>query len=392
MVYTIIVAGGKGERFSKNIKKQFYKLSDKTILELTIEKFNDHPLVDAITVVLPQEELCYYSFLDTKYSKVRGLISGGNTRFQSVYNGLKSLKGNYNITTDKILIHDGVRPLISRELITNVITSLDDFNCVIPGIRIHDNIKKVDFESFVTSTVEREKLFTIQTPQGFKGDIITLYDIISSENIDFKDDASVVESFGWDVKVIEGEKSNIKITNKEDIEFFYFFDGAKMNQKIGFGFDVHKFTKNRKLILGGVDIPSDKGLDGHSDADVVIHALIDALLGASGSGDIGEHFPDNDVKYKDINSLKLLDNIFNQLISPTFNINSIDITVVCEFPKLKKFKYKMKQNISNSLGVPENLINIKATTTEGLGFTGRREGIAAYAVVSLTEIKKVENV
>ncbi len=387
MNYAIIVAGGKGRRFSGNLKKQFFVFNGKTVLELTVEKFDKHESINKIVVVLPKDEIRKYQHLKKIFPKVASIVTGGETRFNSVLNGLKYIESDFN-KYDKVLIHDGVRPFVTAKLISRVLNELDFCGCVVPGIKLEDTVKKVDAENIVTATVNREKLFRIQTPQGFGKDVFAVFNdknIIKNASL-FSDDASVYEFAGNSVKIVSGEKDNIKITTPEDLKFFTIEKtGGDLRQKAGFGFDVHRFSKNRKLILGGVEIPFEKGLAGHSDADVVIHAVIDALLGALGKGDIGEIFPDSDEKFKNIDSSLLLREIFDSFVKNSFEISNIDVTIVCEEPKLKSFKNSMKQNIANCLNIHPKSVNIKATTTEGLGFTGRKEGIAAYSTVLISE-------
>ncbi len=385
MNYAIIVAGGKGKRFSDNRKKQFYSFHGKTILELTVEKFSNHEKIGEIILVLPKDDLQNYYYLIEKFPKIKSIVPGGTTRFKSVFNGLQAIESDFG-DNDNVLIHDGVRPLVTEALIDKILIALKDNSCVVPGIKMEDTVKKIDAENFVTSTVEREKLFRIQTPQGFKKEIFPLFKKYETSNEIFTDDASLFEYAGYNVKIVEGDKSNIKITTKEDLQFLKLYYGDSMNVKIGFGYDVHRFSNNRKLILGGVEIPYEKGLAGHSDADVVVHAIMDAIIGALALGDIGEHFPDNNPEFKNINSLMLLKKIYNDFLKNSFDISNIDVTIVCEKPKVKDFKESMKKNISCCLNIPEDCVNIKATTTEGLGFSGREEGIAAYSVVVISPV------
>jgi len=376
MNYAIIVAGGKGKRFSQNIKKQFYRIGSKTILELTIDKFIHHSEIDRIVLVLPEEDLYRLNFSLNKRILV---TKGGKERKDSVLNGLKLINNDLH-NHDKILIHDGVRPFVSKKLISNVLRFLEDYEVVIPAIKIEDTLKEVNDDGFSLKTVDRNKFIRAQTPQGFKGFLLNDFMKRLNSNENYTDDASVFESLNVPVKVIEGEKSNIKITTIEDI-----MNIQGGNLRIGFGFDAHKFTENRKLYLGGVEIDYEYGLEGHSDADVVIHSLIDAILGASSKPDIGELFPDSKNEFKNIRSIELLKRVY-ELIKDEYLINNIDITVVCEQPKIKDYKNLMKERLSEILDIDEDCINIKGKTTEGLGFTGRKEGIASYSVVSLIKL------
>ncbi len=386
MNFAIIVAGGKGKRFSSSVKKQFYQLDQETVLEKTISVFNSHPLISFIIVVITRDELHRADTIKSKFNKVTHIIEGGEERRDSVFKGLTAVADKFD-EDSKILIHDGVRPFVSHQLITKVLEALDTNDAVIPGITVEATLKKVDAANFVTGSVDRSKYFLIQTPQGFKRDIYKMYAQIINTRETFTDDAMVLEYFNKRVKVIEGEKSNIKITTIEDIQQPTFIgqESHTMNCNfvIGIGIDVHKFKKGRKLFLGGVEIDYEIGLDGHSDADVLIHSVIDALLGASGNGDIGEIFPDNDPQYKDISSILLLKRVYQRYIEGNYNISNIDLSLVCEEPKLKKYKPEIKRNLSDVLNISINQVNIKATTTEKLGFTGRQEGIMCYSVCLL---------
>ncbi len=374
MNYAIIVAGGKGKRFSSKEKKQFYKLGSKTILELTLNKFINHPEIEKIILVIPEEDKNLFTF---NHSKLFKIVFAGSERKYSVLNGLKAIEHEVN-ENDKILIHDGVRPFLSNKLISNLLNELEISDCVVPVIKLEDTIKEVE-NGIVVKTVNRDKLVRVQTPQGFKGKLLRIFFDYAIKDINFTDDASIFEVAGINIRIIEGEKRNIKITTKEDIMNIY------SNILVGFGYDVHKFSKERELYLGGVKINYEYGLEGHSDADVLIHSIIDGILGAASIGDIGELFPDSNKEYKNIRSTILLEKVLEK-ISDTFLVNNIDCTIVCEKPKLKDYKNIIKLNLAKILNISENRVNIKATTTEGLGFTGRKEGIACYSVVSLIKI------
>ena len=375
MNYAIIVAGGKGKRFSNKEKKQFFKIGSKTILNLTVEKFLNHNLIDRIVIVIPEEDKYKFNINDEKIYKIS---LPGEERKDSVLNALYTIENDIK-PNDKILIHDGVRPFVSESLITNILNALEEYDCVVPGIKIFDTVKEIDSKNSIIKTLNRDKLVRIQTPQGFKGKLLNILIGNLKKPINFTDEASVFEFSGEKVKVIPGEEKNLKITTKEDIMKFY------SSSFTGFGYDVHRFCKGRELYLGGIKIEYDYGLEGHSDADVLIHSIIDAILGAAGYGDIGELFPDTDERYKDIRSTELL-KIVAKKINDDFLINNIDSTIVCEKPKLKNYKNLMREKLSEILNIPVEKINIKATTTEGLGFTGRNEGIASYSVVTLVKI------
>ena len=272
-----------------------------------------------------------------------------------------------------MLVHDAARPFVTEDVVQEVIRGAFDRGAAVPCVAVKDSLRENEGER--SRCVDRSRFFAVQTPQGFRKELLDeAYEKACKDGFSGTDDASLVERLGYNVEIVDGDYDNIKITTKEDLP---------MENRIGTGFDVHRLVEGRKLILGGVEIPYEKGLDGHSDADVLIHALMDALLGAAAMGDIGRHFPDTDDAYKGISSMKLLDRVNNILAENMYSIGNADITVIAQKPKLSPYIEKMRENVADVLGIGKDLINIKATTTEKLGFTGRGEGIAAEAVCSI---------
>mgnify|MGYP001329412445 CR=1 FL=1 len=374
----LIVSGGEGKRFDKNKPKQFFKINEKTILEITVKKFVDSKLFDKITIV------CSKAYLnDTKkiLKKENVLITlGGETRQDSVFNGLKFCK-KYN--PNKILIHDVVRPFFSVRLLNDVLKKIDKKICVIPALKIFDSVREVKRNNY--NDLNRNNLKLIQTPQGFNYDEI-LNAHKKFEKLNITDDSLLAYKNGCKIKIVDGEYFNYKITEKNDLLENKLIINRNMNDttRTGSGFDVHKFTKGDFLILCGIKIPFNKSLEGHSDADVGFHSLVDAILGSIGKGDIGEHFPPSQKKWKDKNSLFFLEYAVKLLDKEKFKINNLDLTIICEKPKMTNYKEKMKRKISEVLNIELNKINIKATTTEKLGFLGREEGIACQANVTVS--------
>ena len=370
-VYAVIVAGGRGTRMKAPKPKQFLCIGGKTILEKTVDKFRRSSLVDEIIVVTAQDYLEQTEELFRGFSKSMSIISGGERRQDSVANALKLLRQKKVSDDDIVLIHDGVRPYIELDIIASVTKEASEAGAAIPCIMPKDTIRDIN-----KGTLERSDLRCVQTPQGFSaGLLMDAYANAFTDGGDFTDDAGVVEAFGHKVSLVKGSEDNIKITTPEDVV---------LETRIGKGFDVHRLVEGRKLILGGVDIPYEKGLLGHSDADVLLHALIDAILGAASMGDIGRLFPDTDPAFKDASSLVLLERAWNAVKYRGYDFINADITVICERPKLAPHIDKMEDNICNVLNISRERINIKATTTEKLGFTGRGEGIAAEAVCILS--------
>lgn len=367
-VYAIIGAAGSGKRMAAPLPKQFMKLpSGKTVLETTVEKFDNSPLVDHIIVVTAEEylDLCCQFFSEKKKIDV---IIGGEERQDSIYRGIQNIPEGMD--DEIVLIHDGARPYVSEGLIERVIGETPESLAVVCAVPTKDTIRH-EWEG----TLDRSKLYNVQTPQGFKVGLIR-EGFTKAFDDDFygTDDASLVERLGHAITIVAGEESNIKITTREDL---------KTEMRVGIGYDVHRLVEGRPLILGGVEIPHDKGLLGHSDADVLIHALMDAMLGAAALKDIGYHFPDTDDRYAGISSIELLKCAAQIVGERGYTLGNADITVMCQRPKLAGFIDEMRLNIAKALATDQEKINIKATTTEKLGFAGREEGIAAEAVCLL---------
>lgn len=372
MVSAIILAAGSGSRMGTD--KMLCPLFGKSVILCTIEKFLQFAGVEEIIVVASEnniniikEEIKNYSINNCR------IITGGKTRGESSYKGIKEAKGEY------VLIHDGARPLVSEEIINSVIEGAIRFGAAAPGCTPKDTIKKVE-NGFVCETYNRSSLVNIQTPQGFKKEIIEK--AYENSGFDETDDCAVAEKSGAKVYVAQGSYENIKITTPSDIIIAenIIKKERSASMRIGTGFDTHKLTENRKLIIGGVEIPFEKGLLGHSDADVLIHAIIDALLGAVALGDIGTHFPDSDDAYKGISSIELLKCTAKLLCENGFTVSNIDSTIIAQSPKMAPYIMAMRENISKALEIDISLVSVKAKTNEHMGFTGRGEGIEARAV------------
>ena len=362
----IIVCAGKGERTGLPYNKIFYRAASKTVLEHCLDKF-DCPKI----VVCAKNDIERLKEITANFSDVT-LTLGGDTRTQSVKAGLKLAK-DYKY----VLIHDGARPNISKKLINNLITACRQNGSAVPYINVKDTIIQKTDNSF--SSIDRKSLMAIQTPQAF--DTQKLIKAYSEIDAELTDDSQVFSKVWGDCFYVYGEDSNYKITTSEDL--LMFSQKSSYDYRIGFGYDFHKLVKDRRLVLGGVDIPYEYGLLGHSDADVLVHALMDSMLSALGERDIGCLFPDNNQEYKDISSLKLLEKVVSILKNKNADINNISMTLIAERPKLNPYITKMKENISYILGISSSLIGITATTNEGCGTIGRGEGITAMSVCQL---------
>ena len=380
--HLILLAGGHGTRMNASVNKILIPLCGKPVILRSMEAFL-HLVDDIVIVAKPSEKAAITEHTESAASgRLVVFASGGHTRQESVYNGLCALNADPD---DPVLIHDAARCLVDSEVITRVINAVMETGTGIPGIPVTSTYKICDRESMVIQTPDRAALYEIQTPQGFRySTIMSLSEKARKECFEATDDAGLLEHFQVPVKVVPGSVNNIKLTTPDDLSRAKtILEGDSSEMRIGFGYDVHQLSENRKLILCGIEIPFGLGLLGHSDADVAIHALIDAMLGACSLGDIGKLFPDTDDQYKDISSAILLRKVYDLIISRGHRINNADITIVAQRPKLQPFIPLMKENIALLLKVSPENINIKATTTEHLGFEGRMEGISAYAVCTV---------
>jgi len=384
-IAVIIAAAGSGNRMGSGIPKQYLKIQGKPILTRAVEAFSQNAFIDDIYIVVNQDyaESCRKEYCSAR-SKVKEIVCGGAERQDSVYAALSILSAD----VDFVLVHDGARPFVTEGAIEALIESMVKHGAAALAVSIKDTIKSAENGIF-SETLERDRLYSIQTPQGFNRRLLLMaYQKAFAENFYGTDDAVLVEKMREKVYLVKGDYNNIKITTKEDVIVGEAILTAQSGQAIsteelrtGTGFDVHRLVEGRKLILGGVEIPFEKGLLGHSDADVLLHAIMDALLGAAALGDIGRHFPDGDESYRGISSLLLLEKVKNLLEESSCRIGNIDATVIAQRPKIAPYIKEMTARISETLDIEENKINIKGTTTEKLGFCGREEGIAAQASV-----------
>mgnify|MGYP001365092819 CR=1 FL=1 len=384
----IIPAGGAGRRFNAGKAKQYLSLNGLPVLVHALKVFEQTEDIDEIILVVPETDI--KSVRDKLISinnlqKVAKIVPGGAKRQDSVRNGIAAIEGKCDI----VVVHDGVRPFVTVEMIQRAVEAARKFQAAVIGVPAKDTIKETEADDFIERTVPRQNLWITQTPQAFRFDVLQkAYEAACRDNYCGTDDASLVERIGIKVKMISGSYENIKITTPEDLVVAEALmknkAGGEMQVRTGFGYDSHRFAEGRKLILGGVEIPFAKGLQGHSDADALIHAVCDALLGAAGSGDIGRHFPDTDLAYKDISSIILLERVREIIAAKGFFVTNIDISVIMEKPKLAPFAGEITANMAKTLNLSAGDVNLKAKTNEGMGFVGRNEGIAVFAVATLT--------
>ena len=386
--YALIPAAGRASRFSpEGENKVFALLGGKPLLYWTATAFADHPQIDGIVVVAGPSEVSRCREALAGMGKVLAVIAGGQTRQESVAIGLFTLGGDPD---DLILVHDAARPLVSAAVIDRCVEGAQKFGNAVAALPVTDTLKAVNDEQIVQRTVDREGLWAMQTPQAFP--LATLFEAHSAaRTLGWlgTDEAALVEQFSDDpVHLVVGDPANFKITRPEDLilaeALWQFRYPAPMTQsRIGFGYDIHPLTEGRKLFLGGIEIPSPRGLDGHSDADVLLHALCDALLGAAGLPDIGHLFPNTDPAYKGASSLSLLADVVRRVQEAGYAVGNADMTLIAEAPKIAPYIAEMRSIIAGTLRVDPSQVGIKATTNEGLGALGRGEGIAAHAVALL---------
>jgi 2-C-methyl-D-erythritol 4-phosphate cytidylyltransferase/2-C-methyl-D-erythritol 2,4-cyclodiphosphate synthase len=376
--HAIIVAAGKGERAGGGIPKQRQMLGGKPVFLWSVQAFLAADAVERIVLVVPIGEVDLYR---AALGRDRvNVTEGGASRTASVLNGLETLDA---AVEDKVLIHDAARPGLDQSTITALIGALEEADAAAPALPVIDALKRQIGAQL--ETVARDELYRVQTPQAFRvGEVRKALEALTGPLVD---DLAAIEQAGGSVKLVEGREALSKITWPGDL--------ARMETelmqtvalpKVGTGFDVHAFAEGDHVTLCGIQIPHDKGLAGHSDADVAWHALTDAILGALALGDIGDHFPPSDPQWKGAPSSVFLKHAVSLAQDRGFGIGNCDLTLICEAPKVKPHREAMRQATADLLGIPLDAVSVKATTTEGLGFTGRREGIAAQAVAVLSPL------
>ncbi len=363
--YFVILAAGKSKRFHKNIVKQFYKYKNKEIVDHSVEKSIQSNLFKKIIIVTNNLN----HFKKKKYPKIIKIIKGGKERSDSSLKALKYLK-KYN--PKNVYIHDAARPNFSKNLLKKITKNLYKNKAVIPVLTSTDSIKyKIKNQIF---NLNKNNSFLTQTPQAFR--FKELYNVAIKEKTKVSDEATLFINNDYKVKFIPGENKNNKITYLNDIE--------TSKTYFGIGFDIHKLIKNKKLFLGGVKIPFHSGLKGHSDGDVILHAIIDAILGAIRKKDIGTYFP-NTKRFKNIRSPKMLKPIIYNLYKNNFSINNLDINLICEQPKVSKYRDKIINSISKLTNLKKDQINLKGKTVEKLGLIGKEKAIACEVIISITK-------
>jgi 2-C-methyl-D-erythritol 4-phosphate cytidylyltransferase / 2-C-methyl-D-erythritol 2,4-cyclodiphosphate synthase len=382
MVSAVVVAAGRGQRAAGDVPKQYRAIAGEPAIRSTLAALLAHPQIGAVQPVIHPQDDGYYRAASAGL-RLLPPVSGGATRQASVRAGLQALA----VTAPEIvLIHDAARPFLSNALITRAIAAGKAHGAAVPAIAIADTVKKIDEASMVTETLDRARLRMVQTPQAFVFDlIIDAHRRAAAAGLEeFTDDAALAEWAGHRVGIFEGEASNVKLTTNEDFVRAEALQVAALSDvRTGNGFDVHAFADGDHVMLAGIRIPHSRGLTGHSDADVALHALVDAILGALADGDIGQHFPPTDPQWRGAASDRFLAFACERVRGRGGMIAHLDVTIVCEAPRVAPYRDAMRARIAAIAGISVARVAVKATTSEKLGFTGRGEGIVAMATATV---------
>ena len=376
----LILAAGRGERFGSETPKQYLSLGGQPLLRHCVTNLARHPAISGVRVVFDPHDLTHYGAAVDGVA-VMEPVPGGASRQESVRLGLESLA---DLKPDNVLIHDGARPFCESALVDRVLGGLASHDGAIAALPVVDTLKRANERDAVSETLDRSRIWRAQTPQGFLyRPILHAHHAVACRD-DLTDDAAVAELAGLDIALVLGAEDNLKVTTLDDLDRAEAILARRNDDvRVGNGFDVHRFGTGDKLTLCGVEIPHDRTLVGHSDADVALHALTDAILGALGAGDIGRHFPPSEPQWLGAASGVFVRDAVARTHQQGGSIAHADITIICETPKIAPYAEAMRASVASMLGIDLSRVSIKATTTEGLGFTGRREGIAAQATVTL---------
>ena len=376
----ILVAAGRGRRLGA-VPKPFLTLGGRTVLERALRAVVDPAEVHAAVVVVPPDHIAAARTLAAAFPKVGAVVPGGEERQDSVAAGLAVVP-----QAEWVVVHDAARPLASADLVRRVLQAARETGAATAALPARDTVKVVT-EGVVRQTLDRETIWLTQTPQAFRASLLrAAHERAARQGVRATDDAALVEAFGGTVRVAEGEVLNLKVTTPEDLalaEAVVRQQEGPGERRTGIGFDAHRLMPGRRLVLGGVEIPFDRGLAGHSDADAVLHAVMDALLGAAGLPDIGQHFPPEDDRYRRADSRGLLRDVVARVQQTGFLPAQADVVILAEAPRLAPYLPAMRRVIAELLAVDEGAVGMKSSTTDGLGAIGRGEGIAAQAIVTI---------
>ena len=376
--YALVLAAGSGQRMGLSCNKVLAELCGKPVLWRAARAFDG--LMDGLVVVAREAELSAVAALLPEAI----VVAGGVTRQRSVLNGLYALPEGADI----VLVHDGARPLVTRDIIRRCIESARAHGSGVAAVPVKATVKRAGPDGRVVDTPARASLYEAQTPQAFCAPALrAAIEALEARGETATDDAAAMEAAGESVRLVEGAYTNIKLTTPEDLAMAeWMLRGQSAAPRAGYGYDAHQLTEGRPLVLCGVEIPFEKGLLGHSDADVALHALMDALLGAACLGDIGRHFPDSDERYRGVSSVLLLEKVRELLAEKGWAVESADVTIVAERPKLKGYMERMCARTAEALRLSPDRVNVKATTTEGMGFEGEGLGMSAHATATIYRV------
>ena len=378
-VSAIIAAGGQGARFGAGRPKQLLMLGGKPILQRSVDAFVRNSSVNDVVVALPADLAANPPAYLTHASKPIRIVVGGERRQDSVASAFAAAGA-----ADIVVIHDAARPFVTDDLIDRTVAAAAEYGAAIAALPARDTVKRADDGRMIAATLPRHEIFLAQTPQAFRSDVLRAALALGSSSAQATDEAMLAEQAGHPVRLVDGDPRNIKITTPDDLamaESLVANGGGAI--RIGNGYDLHRLVAGRPLILGGVTIPFEKGLQGHSDADAVCHAVTDAILGAAGAGDIGRHFPDTDPAWKDANSLELLRRAARTVEDAGFGVVNVDVVVIAQAPKLVPHLEAMIANLAGALGCAATQISVKGKTNEGVDSMGAGESIAVHAVALL---------
>lgn len=388
-VTAIIAAAGSGSRVGSAKPKQMLDIGGGTMLQHSVRAFHDHPRVTEILLVVPADTTTL-AFLLSSRRGAEGpplqVVRGGARRQDSVANAFDHV----DPAADVVLIHDAARPFVTAGLIDRTIDAAMTHGAAIAALQSRDTVKRVerrDDGAVIVDTIPRESVYLAQTPQGFRREVLAAAVAAGRAGIDATDEAFLAERAGYQVHVVDGDAGNVKITTADDLEAARQRMGRPAAsaglQRAGTGYDLHRLVEGRRLVIGGVAVPSDRGALAHSDGDVACHAATDAILGAASLGDIGRHFPDSDPKWKDADSLALLREAARMVREQGYEIGNVDVTVILERPKIKDFIEEMRSRMAAAIGIDRTCVSLKGKTNEGMDAVGRGEAIAAHAIALL---------
>ena len=382
-VTAIIAAGGRGTRLGADIPKQLLVLGGRPMLRHSLDIFLAHPAVTDVVVAVPDEWLGDPPACLVGLDRVR-LVAGGRRRQDSVANACAVMADR----TDVVVIHDAARPLVTPDLISRTIDAAAAHGAAIAAVRATDTVKRTSPDGVIRETLRREEIFLAQTPQAFRLSVLRAALAVASDDVDATDEAALAEQAGHPVRVVEGDARNMKVTSRGDLDVAeQLLTGTTPvggSTRVGIGYDLHRLVEGRPLILGGVTIPYEKGLIGHSDADVVCHAITDAVLGAAAAGDIGRHFPDTDPAWKGADSIVLLGRAMAIVRERGFVLENVDVVVIAERPKLAPHIDRIRERLAGALGVQVERVSVKGKTNEGVDSMGTGASIAAQCVAMLS--------